>query len=1225
MKKTTLLTLLVSLFFPLRSAAEQEYRLARGLSDIGADRLALFILENRARTGASRAEIAAGQGFIHKKLADNERNPVKKDEYYRTAQKGLSEAVAGLPPTDPTRGEIEGILGELELETARARVKRIAETANIDEKAKLRREALAIYDGVLDKFRKAYASSRQAFTELNDQVEKQDDETVRRQRLRERLGRLFDVAVLAGKRYFKACFEVIDAYELNSADQRAFTEKVVAEIDEYIKIFEPHSEYEGAWGGFARGFMLMKSGKPDEAVSGFDVAIQLNRDEWDRRFWKLIDELRQPAFYYKAKSQLEARRYQDAESTCVGFKMEYRDALKDNWGQAVIMVLAESFWAQGKYQQAIQELVKGIEREGPWMANYRQKLAEWYIAAEKKPELLRHFGEAAGVLYAIAQGLYQEKRYDEAIKAYRRAIVACRRPETSRGMKLRYEPSSWYEMGLCYYRLNLAYEPPLAWSEVVLNFSDKYLADQDKANKELLAKIQETVEKAKKNMLASVNLRFRQTRNPADQRLVEWAQKVLIIVNPGAEDEFKYNMAEQELKKVDMVKSPARRREILEDAHKLFSEVKSNTRYYDSSIWKRGFCRYRQIAEFYREWTEIKKQKISQEVLEEMQKLVKDVDAAFDLYERFVEKNPTFDTDVLKVRESFKSTTPVLRAIAHYNVGDFEGLVAIARQAAPVVTAENPNYPTFSWYHFRALIELAKINGKEQKLAVAHDNLKAAETVAKTISQHKDGKRYYESMASYLGAAYGELNTFAAAAGDERLKNEFMRLSAEWMLVALPPDASPMRIISVANLFFQLGMYAEASKLFDRVLQTLDPDGDNKVYDIPEDLFEDLRRKTLADQKTTDAYRALVVELRRCLVDPKTIDYNKATAVLERINKLAPDVEKEVFDKINTEVTNRKMILSARTKNLECYVALASRAAEEGKPAEARALYEQAERDAFSLLKFWPNDRDITFTLGEIYFALGKHLEAAHAFNQTLEFFRGTRQWLVANKRMIEAASLAAKDQEAVQRAFGLLVGFMQGASLDDILEVWPEVKEFEKGLVARGAKPPKVEFRDIAMKVISNYDEKLWSDLDAVEKSLRLQKKSEEEIRAKLRDTVASNFWTRINMTMLTIDANAAAGAYKSPKHVELVRRNQIIVFFAMPCVVNERLRAKVLEIGALTAEEMEDGMPVRFWPPKQLETAIDFKIVDKDGKFLIGDVKAELDNINRQIDELTKKPEGE
>ncbi|MBN1808185.1 MAG: hypothetical protein JW909_03890 [Planctomycetes bacterium] len=1217
MKKMLLLFAFGVMLLAPAVSAQENYKLAQGLSRIGLNELAIFLMENN-KSGRGGAEAKAGMGVAYVQLAENEKNADKKRDYYAKAKDYLTQATRELGENHPLYGEVAGALGELDLAKARANMKQLKAITDVEKKAEFMAEARAIFLDVVKKFKTSYDGAMKEYLDTKKRVEEEDKVTVKRERLEEKLKTALEKAVTAGQRYFKACFEAVDSYEDNSADKRSFVSKVTEEADAFIKVFDEYLLIT-SWGHFAKGFMQMKGEDFENATGSFDLVIDIDMAEIPKIYHEFINGIREPAFYYKADCQLKARRYRDAEGTCSGYMMEYRGRLNENWGQAVINVLAEAQWAQKNYKQAVQTLKKGIDLHGTWEYNYRELLAKWYKwCEENKPDLVRFFDDAA-TMYAAAQGEYQAGKYRDAVRGYRRAVMACRRPETDRLMKLKVEPQAWYEMGLSYYKMDRLPEAALSWSEVVLGFADKFLTEKDKRNEEVYGKTKETVEKAKKNMLAASNKIYKLEKNRAARDIVGWAQTILMKVDPDAKDKFQIDMAESKLEEIKITKNPQKRRDIIEEAFQMFTDVKHTTKYYDRSRWKRGYCRYKQIDEYTREWERVIQKPIPSEVLDTMRKLADEMDRCFDEFEQYVKANPTFDPAINKSRETYRITTPILRVIAHYSVQDYDGTIRIAVQNADRITLEDANYPTYYWFYFKALIEKAKLQAEQKMLKEAAAQLNAAGSLVDVMNKHKDKALYYTAMCGQVGSSYRILAKMAA---DDAAANEYKAQSAIWIRKTMPANPTPQFLVVLGTNFFKLGMYEDALELFDKLLNDpqngLDPDRNNITTDIPENIFADLRKRSFDDEKATRELRKAIDQLKEVTIVPETVDYARATVLLDAIDKLMPDhPDKEVFKTIRSEIENRKIILSARTKTIECYVELAKAAAAANNKEEASGMYEKAEKDSLALLEFWPNDRDIMYTLGEIRFALGKFTEASHNFHISQKFFKeGSPEWIRANKRIVECASEAALKKgdkpEDVQVATGYLLTIIQGVPKSDLEAVWPDFAKVLQSFVDRGGVIPEVELpAGVDLVPWSKNDAELRAAIQTTTIYLTQRNVPPDEARKILTDKVHDMLRARIVGKTSAIKANINKKIITTKEEADLWYRKELLTFLTAPCVEKDVLKKQVAETGALTAEQMQSGIPVELWPPDERKMIEDFGYVDKDGKITVPDVDAEYKEI--------------
>lgn len=122
----------------------------------------------------------------------------------------------------------------------------------------------------------------------------------------------------------------------------------------------------------------------------------------------------------KVEGLRDLRKYCDAEDLC-------RESLKTSPGNEWLMMnLGWVYYYQQRYQEAytvfasreLNENAKACE----WVVTTLRKMNQFDKAREKLQEALTHFGDSAGLLSEKATLYFAERRYEEAIKMFGRAL-----------------------------------------------------------------------------------------------------------------------------------------------------------------------------------------------------------------------------------------------------------------------------------------------------------------------------------------------------------------------------------------------------------------------------------------------------------------------------------------------------------------------------------------------------------------------------------------------------------------------------------------------------------------------------------------------------------------------------------------------------------------------------------------------------------------------------------
>ena len=172
------------------------------------------------------------------------------------------------------------------------------------------------------------------------------------------------------------------------------------------------------------------------------------------------------------------------------------------------------------------------------------------------------------------------------------------------------------------------------------------------------------------------------------------------------------------------------------------------------------------------------------------------------------------------------------------------------------------------------------------------------------------------------------------------------------------------------------------------------------------------------------------------------------------------------------------------------------------------------------------------------------------------------------------------------------------------------------------GAVPPQVAAGP-SIEQISKFDQDLWDDLSNREKFMVSKRAKPEEIKAALVNTLSARFYDRISGKINTLEAQRGR-EIKTDQEAKLWLRRYLLELLVTKCVENPKLRERIINFGGMTAEEMDKGIPIRFWPAKERAMAQKEGLIDAQGNLLVADPLQELRNIGKELDKFRAVDDG-
>jgi hypothetical protein len=302
-------------------------------------------------------------------------------------------------------------------------------------------------------------------------------------------GLVLQSAVTAMRRYYTEAIERARALPEGSGARAEFLNRMTGELGGDIEFYESRGIRGPAlWLRYTLGRASALAGRAREACEeGFDVVIREDTGLATGQARDFVDELRSLAFLMKAKATLEAEDYPACIETVDRMLMPPPLGLgpaagdRDSWNEAVLLKAEACLRTEPpRHREAVWECARVIRAgRGAWPNRARRLLYEVYLAAgegwgtdlARDPALLRQAALGAYHL-AMREGdpAARVSLLEGAVRAYTK-VVAEHGPTVPFEDRLRIEPSAWFELGVCYAKMDLWHEAGFCFEAVLLRFS----------------------------------------------------------------------------------------------------------------------------------------------------------------------------------------------------------------------------------------------------------------------------------------------------------------------------------------------------------------------------------------------------------------------------------------------------------------------------------------------------------------------------------------------------------------------------------------------------------------------------------------------------------------------------------------------------------------------------------------------------------------------------------
>ena len=652
------LLLAVALFLfaaPPYARAEQDHQFAQALTNEGYFDLAERVLRQmqKSRGKQQRVNALLGLGTLKKRLAEQARTSEQQRKLYAEAIEYFEKFIRQAPADHPKLPRAKAKIVDIKLKRLKVKLRAIesGEITNPQEIGEIRRGGERLFDEILEPLKRAADKAAKKFNRFYRNINIQKLTKAQK----EQFNRLFKAAVIAQQKYIMKAFEKQIVYSKISPRRKAWFEKQL--IPHVQQARDDYDSKEGTlsvvmWLNFYLGKCHTAVEAIEAAKAVFNEVLKIkDADEY-------VETMHRQTYYELAKMYLQAKKYEDAvqaaEMQLDLFRPDLRDPQKGLAIKATQLVAADALTAQNKYDEAIKKCELVVRNDEDWLKRRAEnKITE--ILGKMKPAA---FGDQpARVLFAAGEGALRqaveaermnqprpeiERYYEQAIRNYRLAADAARRPGAALRDRLEILPRSWFQAGIGYYRLGLLYEAQFLFKAFLENFGalpDLVLHDPDgaklarylktlkgarkerlaafvtklKANKTLHKQVESIgilVPKAAGNLRIAADRRKKKFKHAFDIKLYEEALKDLIKYDPTKAPEMEFFLAEAVHEQAEGLAVRAREarshknraaaaRELEDKAVNKFQEaaekygaVKPASQYYENALFSAGFMAY---------------------------------------------------------------------------------------------------------------------------------------------------------------------------------------------------------------------------------------------------------------------------------------------------------------------------------------------------------------------------------------------------------------------------------------------------------------------------------------------------------------------------------------------------------------------------------------------------------------------------------------------------------
>jgi hypothetical protein len=1265
-----------------------------------------------------------GLGGIKKLRADRADDPAKAARLYVEAKKLIKEFLRDASGNHPDRGAANAALVEIQKKYL-VQLQEVMKDprATKDAKDKALREAKGIIKNLIGPLREDKKKAFDALKNFRPWPERPSRAAIK----------AYVAAEGALARYYGMALRHAELYPKSSAEGKRIALEAAKEMQADSGFCD-----EGELAGFVLRFnyelgrAYVAAGDLKKADESFGAV--LDQETFGKRaaVRQFVEVLQLYAYYMKAKAYYEAGKWDETIKIVDAMFGTLPQALNENQGNGALLFKAESLFRKDPpdYPGAIREAKKVVEKDKkPWPNNANQLLARVLAALESdaqsvpmSPEILH--GVAVGevqLAYGERDPSKRQAHFEKAIYWLQKTIAATRSEGVKLKTRLEHGPSAWFELGIIYSKMGLWYESRFSF-EAVLRYSAKdvvgrMLAGQakyadrireirkdikakkivaeeegedvnayaylfDEAAKEpslkgLLGGLETRLKKSANNLMVAARRRHNESRSDFDQKRLNEAIIILIVVNPAKKKDLDFNLgllaraeAEGLLKKGDIAGAVAK----YEEACGLFRSAGVARKA------RRELAYHLAGMAYYKVMSQLGKPDVQKKLPVLAKRLGEFGEKALKAFDGFAAEVARSEDDLAppekKTRDGRIAKADVARPVILMALGRFKDAVAAADEFLAGDKKHPEHVPTVMWTRVRALREVAIASlGTADEAAALGKVVRAADAV-KT-----DAKAYAKAAlslkAAVFNAAASKLRDLAEKAeGAEKQAllaraDDYGRKNAKYTkeLIDEEPEVTLGFLLSLARQFYDQKAYEGARELYvDRILKEYDPNGTGQKMVIAEDMFEaaaksarlgDFKNETALKKarKRIRALKELVfgepIEERRDrrytgVIHPsKKMNWGKAHGEIVAILKEAPRLTSgPELGKVRDELVFRIQMLQVKLKLAECDMALARKFAE-SKPEEAGKLFEEAAGYARKVREYYWRDNELRFTEAEAYERLGRLQEARDLYTEaaiksredTPNFYRARISFSELLYRMGEAEQDKKAAVGLIRKAMGfadLLVRTSE--SKDAWKKVWPEAADFvakcEAAIKARGEKIALFEGEikddpgyDIS---ISPEDLDLITQINIVENRIKQGAAKEEDRQKLVREVFEVHLSQLPDKALKAVEGKLLQGRKRgglSKEEGKIARRRFFVRFLYQSPFKYYKLQKLAVKLGVVAKDNAP--IPVALLSPKALKVAKALGYVTKDDKIVPRDELPERDRelLRRELDaveEEEKAPEG-
>lgn len=629
------------------------------------------------------------------------------------------------------------------------------EKTNPAEARKMRQEAVATMEkiaagakGIADEKFAKLKPNYDKYKEWNEKVNTTGDKAIPPEILKP-LGMTFDDWLLADKRYVATKIEQLECYD----DSDGAKKTTGAEI---AKLCKARSEDPMlgdfpvivAWYNYMLGRTYSAIQDEKQAGEAWNEALTVDTGEMAPPQKKAMFILKKSILHDLIKMKMKAKKYSDVEGIVVEALVDpgLRTLFEEDAGKELLIDYAKALTlpsdaTAAEYEKAIKKLREqiAIETKGGaisrWANEYSRTIAELLDDAKKnkpnaKPKLSApEWYDAARGFFLMGQQEYLKyneiskddtakkkeaferayTEYQNAVDLYRRAIAEARKPKTDLLTRVTIEPKSWFEMALCYLKMEHYYESVIAYQAMRDSYlpesRKKWMPDVDKVPelRKIAKAVKDTVNELDKapdglNIKSGKNIVFALDKNMEVHKNKDdfWNKKLKAgIMSTDNIDvgDSKLNDPQYQLAKVDMelaksfvdsaktIKDVKQAEDIYTQAEQKylsaaskFVAVKPGTPAYELAMYQAGSA-YTMVQAL---WATGRFPARMAETKKQCEDMAKKAVAAFDKYDNVLKTVKAENDDDKTRREKLAGTILLARNALHSGAGEWEQVIKTA-------------------------------------------------------------------------------------------------------------------------------------------------------------------------------------------------------------------------------------------------------------------------------------------------------------------------------------------------------------------------------------------------------------------------------------------------------------------------------------------------------------------------------------------------------------------